>query len=347
MKRLFCILLLSALILLHYPSQCIAEESQAQNPTIDNKTIADSYDPVRDDAIVRSFDAVGVSFTFPEEYRSMKGLIRLHPKSGRMMPEMAVYEMALYYYSMSKEEYETFQEKLDEMNDEERAAFSDSEFFLADMIIEKNDVGGVGAFLGGEKIAEADGYTFYLRYGDATTPQLKDGYSYDTALKIVSDAFEHARFHSPKDDPLLTLIGKRVSFESTDLDGNTVMSKELFADNKITLVHYWGTYCVPCVEELPKLSVMHSSLRNKGCGVVGVVIDGEQATEKVKSLLADHETTYPTVFFTDEMREWMDATGVVPTTYFVDSEGTVLCLPTIGPDDYEKTIDGLLTEDGN
>ena len=45
-----------------------------------------------------------------------------------------------------------------------------------------------------------------------------------------------------------------VEFETVDLDGKTVSSRELFAENKVTMINFWGTFCGPCIREMPELA---------------------------------------------------------------------------------------------
>ena len=41
-------------------------------------------------------------------------------------------------------------------------------------------------------------------------------------------------------------------FTAQDLDGNTV-DESIFADYEVTMVNLWGTFCGPCLQEMPDL----------------------------------------------------------------------------------------------
>lgn len=47
--------------------------------------------------------------------------------------------------------------------------------------------------------------------------------------------------------------GDKISFTATDFKGNPVTS-EIFAKNKLTMVNIWGTFCGPCIREMPDLA---------------------------------------------------------------------------------------------
>ena len=64
-----------------------------------------------------------------------------------------------------------------------------------------------------------------------------------------------------------------ISFETVDLEGNPVTSKELFADHKITMVNIWATWCTHCVRELPELERMSKEWAEQDCQIIGICDD--------------------------------------------------------------------------
>jgi thiol-disulfide isomerase/thioredoxin len=54
-----------------------------------------------------------------------------------------------------------------------------------------------------------------------------------------------------------------ISFETTDLAGNTVRSEDIFGENALTMVNLWGTYCGPCIGEMPDLEELNGRLKDK------------------------------------------------------------------------------------
>ena len=62
------------------------------------------------------------------------------------------------------------------------------------------------------------------------------------------------------------------SFNSIDLDGNEI-SSELYSNNKITMVNIWGTFCGPCIREMPDLAKLNQEYKSKGVEIIGIPID--------------------------------------------------------------------------
>ena len=141
------------------------------------------------------------------------------------------------------------------------------------------------------------------------------------------------------------IIGKAVSFETTDTEGNIITSEDLFSSNKITMINIWASWCGPCIRELPELQAISERLKEKNCGVIGLLYDGdgEEALETAKKLMTDNGVSYP-VILPPENVDSLFPLEAFPTTYFVDSEGKIVSEPIVGAyvDQYETTVDALL-----
>ena len=140
-----------------------------------------------------------------------------------------------------------------------------------------------------------------------------------------------------------------ISFETTDLDGNAVTAEELFSQHKLTMINLWGTYCGPCIGEMPDLEILSQRLAEKECAIVGIVVDvaGLEDTarlETAREIIADTGVTYMNLFPWYTLMEDFPA-QFIPTSYFVNSEGQIVGEAAIGArgaDDYEALIDELL-----
>jgi thiol-disulfide isomerase/thioredoxin len=65
-------------------------------------------------------------------------------------------------------------------------------------------------------------------------------------------------------------------------DGNQVASKTKFQLSSVKgfpiILHFWATWCGPCVEELPELLTLAKKLRPEGFTVVAVAVDEDWHT---------------------------------------------------------------------
>ena len=122
-----------------------------------------------------------------------------------------------------------------------------------------------------------------------------------------------------------------ISFETVDLEGNPVTSKELFADHKITMINIWATWCTHCVRELPELEKMSKEWAEQDCQIIGICDDAEddEMAAEAKKILEKNGVTYRNIRSTEELRNLFKFTSL-PTSYYVNSEGVVLDYPIKG-----------------
>ena len=147
--------------------------------------------------------------------------------------------------------------------------------------------------------------------------------------------------------------GDIITFESSDLDGAPV-TEALFAANKLTMINIWGTFCPPCIREMPDLGKLSNDYKDKGVQIVGVVVDAMDRSGRVDGKIkddarriidktkADYLHIVPTIaMFSGLLR----GVQVVPTTIFVDSDGCQIGEAYLGSrsyKDWKKIIDNLL-----
>ena len=76
--------------------------------------------------------------------------------------------------------------------------------------------------------------------------------------------------------------GEKITFSGSDLNGNPV-TIEIFAENKVTMLNIWGTFCGPCIREMPDLAKLNKENKDKNFEVVGIIIDILDQKGKVHS----------------------------------------------------------------
>ena len=125
-----------------------------------------------------------------------------------------------------------------------------------------------------------------------------------------------------------------VSFDiqTTTLNGDTFTSDNI-AENKLTVLNVWATWCPPCVAELPHLQKISQAFQDEGVAVVGVLQDGvtelgkkdDGAIEAATALLAEAGVQYPILLPDDALQQnFIRTMQYFPTTFFLDREGNVI-----------------------
>lgn len=140
---------------------------------------------------------------------------------------------------------------------------------------------------------------------------------------------------------------KTINFDSETVFGDSI-SKDVFAENELTLVNIFATWCGPCVEEIPYLQEIDSELDN--VGVVGIVADTydaetgerqEEAIETAKEIAEKTGAEYPFVIPDDVFVEdnFKNAAAMFPISYIVDQDGIVVSGPMGGAHTKEEWLD--------
>lgn len=177
-------------------------------------------------------------------------------------------------------------------------------------------------------------------------------------LTVAATAFVFSGCNNESDktdDDISTTEAVFGDFVATDLDGNTV-TQEIFAQNKLTMVNIWATFCGPCINEMPELGELAEEYAEKGVAIVGIPVDvadgsgrideklHSKATDIVSQTKADYVHIVPTA---DMIKRKLSSVYSVPETIFVDSQGNQIGESYVGArskDKWEVIINELLGE---
>lgn len=93
--------------------------------------------------------------------------------------------------------------------------------------------------------------------------------------------------------PLLTRA-EAPAIKLTDLEGRAMTFAEVQRD--ATLLAFWSSACVPCIEEMPLLEALHKRLNGDShFAVIGVNLDDDSGLPAAKKILAERKVSYPMV----------------------------------------------------
>jgi len=114
------------------------------------------------------------------------------------------------------------------------------------------------------------------------------------------------------------------SFTAVDLHGNTV-TEETLGEKQLFFVHLWGTWCPPCINEMPDLAVVVEEFNDR-VGFLGLLDDFSTNPDGALRLL--EAVSMPESFIDidarlPELRDIVSlvSTGSVPTTIIVAPDG--------------------------
>jgi len=102
------------------------------------------------------------------------------------------------------------------------------------------------------------------------------------------------------------------------------------SDHKVTLsefrgqvvvLNFWGSFCAPCIEEMPSLIQMQAKLKKNGVTVLGVSIDADDGA--YHKFLKDFGVNFVAVRDEAQKSSTLYGTFRWPETYVIDRNGVV------------------------
>ena len=88
---------------------------------------------------------------------------------------------------------------------------------------------------------------------------------------------------------------------------------------QVLFVNFWGSYCPPCVEEMPDLQKVYDELAGENFLILGVNV--EESPEKVNAFVQENNITFPVAISDDGTVNPDLALHRMPTTWFIDAHG--------------------------
>ena len=143
---------------------------------------------------------------------------------------------------------------------------------------------------------------------EATTTELK---------QADAKAEDSKQAESDKEDK------KFPEFTAKTVSGEDI-SSDLFKDSKLTVVNVWGSWCGPCVQEIPELQKLYESMKDKDVNVIGLAQDAGTDLDAVKEIIDKNKVTYQNIVPEGATEDFVMSIMAFPTTFFVDSDRNIV-----------------------
>ena len=142
---------------------------------------------------------------------------------------------------------------------------------------------------------------------------------------------------------------KAPNFDLPDLIGNRVTLDDYAG--KVVILNFWGTWCAPCVAELPGLQAIYE----KGKGQIVVLgVSEASSRDDINALRERYGLTYPFVLDAQAVAQQKYKVNGLPETFVIDKDSKIALLPDpatgiptariVGPREWDRpgVLDALL-----
>ncbi len=123
---------------------------------------------------------------------------------------------------------------------------------------------------------------------------------------------------SPTRDGWLEIPSPEVEFETVFGELATLESYR----GQLVLLNFWGTWCPPCLREIPHLVQVQEFLEAAGGTIIGPAVDSG-STENILEFAEAHGITYPIWLATYEIAVGEFGALGYPFTLLIDREGMI------------------------
>lgn len=186
-----------------------------------------------------------------------------------------------------------------------------------------------------EKLAEENGFVYLVTLPETDSEGMSEEEmaDFDACKAYMDTVLQTVQFSEPAAYGGMNDLFP--VFTSVDLEGNPV-TQEIFVQKELTVVNIWGTFCGPCINEMPELGKWAQEMP-ENMQLVGLICDvtdpknAEQIAQAQK-IVADTGADYLHILVSSDMASLMNGVSAVPTTIFVNREGQLVGSPIIGAD---------------
>lgn len=146
---------------------------------------------------------------------------------------------------------------------------------------------------------------------------------------------------APAGRPALVKLGElapQIKLENIVLGGPAVINGWEDLGGKAVVLEFWGTYCDPCLENIPHLNDLAEKFKDKPVAFISVSRESEQ---DVRDFLKQHRMSGIVAADAPEVYRSFRVMGI-PHTVLLDKESRVTAV-TYPSEVSEKTIEDLLS----
>lgn len=143
-----------------------------------------------------------------------------------------------------------------------------------------------------------------------------------------------------QDDKSVKVGSYAPEFSLQGLDGKVYNLSDYKGSSVV--VNFWGTFCPPCVNEMPALERQYDKWKKDDVVVLGLNLNESPIT--VRSFLDRHNITFPILMDQDEVRKQYKVVSY-PTTFYINSEGIIenIFIGEMQESDIDSRIGKLVT----
>lgn len=118
----------------------------------------------------------------------------------------------------------------------------------------------------------------------------------------------------------MTELSNAVDFSLNSIDGQKIKFSSFLG--KTVLLDFWGTWCAPCIKEIPNLKKLYDDNKGKNFEIISIASDND--IEKWKRTVTTKSMTWTNLIDPDDKTIGLYSIKAFPTLILVDKKGKIL-----------------------
>lgn len=315
----------------------------------------------------RQFDDLGVSFTYPDKWKSKQESIDAYATepeeniNGQLIVSFIPDETMEKAKKLNKDSEkipETDKEKIKEISTKIMNLTNEFKELCRVVTIDTSKKGGkaqkelFAKYTNKDSIGKEGNLEFFLLYNDkpnTSNVSEKSKKDYENVYSEISNFKNFVKVYKPVTEVEKLSENSKFTFKTKTLDNKNIDST-ILKDNKLTMVNIWATYCGPCIEEMPELQELYEEVKKDDVNLIGLVSDtpDKDIEDLARQIVSKKGVKYTNLVPDKNVTNGLltDVSGV-PTTFFVDSEGNIIgdfIVGVLSKAEYKKEIDKRLQD---
>lgn len=130
-------------------------------------------------------------------------------------------------------------------------------------------------------------------------------------------------------------------FKLVDLEGNVHELSDY--KGKPVVINFWGSFCPPCVEEMPEFEQQYQKWKDKGLTILAINLSEDRLS--VDNFVRNFNLSYPILRDVNRKTEKSYGLRSYPTTFFVNEDGKIeeIMVGGMTQQDIDERVERLLS----
>ena len=112
------------------------------------------------------------------------------------------------------------------------------------------------------------------------------------------------------------------------VNGVKVQSNEFLNEDKFTIISFWATWCIPCINELDAINELYPLWKDKNIDVVAISTDDARSKKRVRPLVSGKNWVFE--IYSDTNQEFKRALNVGGIPHTIITYGSKIIYRRIG-----------------